>query len=363
MMAVAIAAIAVLVAAAALFIAWQGRTPTPANPDAAALRNEMKLLRESTERSVQGISAGVSAQLQALAGSVQGSLQGVNSDVSANLARVQSTFAGLEKQVGQMTEQARALDRLSRSISDFENILRAPKLRGNFGEVQLESLLSSVFPREQYEMQYRFPTGDLADAVIKFPQGMVAVDSKFPLENFRRIAAAEDDDARKAARREFLKDVRKRIEEIANRYIRPADGTLPFALMYIPAENVYYEAVLRDDDDGIYEACVQKKVLPVSPNSLYTYLQTILVGLNSLRVSERAKLILNEIEALRLEMGRFSDVYAKVGTHLKNARSSYEDSGRELTRVESRVEGMAGGKLVEQSDLFPTEKPRLVSGE
>src|SRR5581483_1589285 len=132
------------------------------------------------------------------------------------------------------------------------------------------------FAREQYELQYRFASGEIADAIVRFPQGMVAIDSKFSLENFRRMAEANGDGDRKGARRDFLKDVRKRVDEIATKYVRPADGTLPFALMYIPAENVYYEAILRDEDgNDLYTYCFQKKVVPVSPNSLYAYLQTI----------------------------------------------------------------------------------------
>src|SRR5206468_7153224 len=140
---------------------------------------------------------------------------------------------------------------------------------------------------------------DIVDAVLHLPQGKVAVDSKFSLENFRRTFEAQNDADKKAARREFLKDVRKRIDEIAGKYIRPAEGTLPFALMYIPAENVYYEAVIRHDEEtnGLYQYCQQKRVYPVSPNSLYIYLQTIAVGLNSMRVSQRAELILREIES------------------------------------------------------------------
>jgi DNA recombination protein RmuC len=130
--------------------------------------------------------------------------------------------------------------------------------------------------------------------------------------------------------------------------------------MYIPAENVYYEAVIRDDDGtDLYQYCIQKRVIPVSPNSLYAYLQTIMVGLNSLRIGERAEAVLREIESLKIELEKFDKVFGILGNHLKNASRSYEDSARELTKVEGRVESLSNGG-VEQKKLFVEEKPRAV---
>jgi DNA recombination protein RmuC len=295
-----------------------------------------------------------------------GALLSTSKEVNDRIAGVQNTFAGLQKQVGEMTAQSRQLADLSRAITQLQNVFSAPKLRGGFGETQLETLLSTVFAREQFVRQYRFPSGDIADAVLHFPQGMVAVDSKFSLENFRRIAAAPGEAEAKAARREFLKDVRRRVDEVAAKYIRPADGTVPFALMYIPAENVFYEAMLRDEDQNdLYEYCIMRRVMPVSPNSLYAYLQTILVGLNSMRVSQRAESVLKEIQSLELELDKFTDVFSKLGTHLKNATRAYDDSGRELSKVESRVQSLAGDNSQQQLLLVELEqkKKAISAGE
>jgi DNA recombination protein RmuC len=330
-----IAMVAAVAALIAVVVAMRGR---PSGEGAAVLRNDMDQLRQSTERAVQGINSSVSTQLQTMTLSVQTGLAAVNTDVNNRLesisrsvadrlkenatsitassqqvneriANVQTTFSALQKQVGEMSEQARQIADVSKSIGDLERVLSAPKLRGGFGELQLENLLSQVFASEQYDVQYRFSTGDIADAVLHLPQGKVAIDSKFSLENFRRTMDAQNDTERKGARREFLKDVRKRIDEIAGKYIRPAEGTLPFALMYIPAENVYYEAIIRDEDgNDLYAYCAQKRVLPVSPNSLYAYLQTIVLGMNGMRVSQRAEAILREIQSLKIELERFEEV-------------------------------------------------------
>jgi len=358
------------------------------------LRNQMNLLRESSEKSIQSITSVFGTQMQGMSGTMQSSLSSVvaevgnrltamnqhvaqrlnenaeamrssSKEVNDRIANVQSTFAGLQKQVGEMTEQARQMGELSRSMSELERVLSAPKLRGGFGETQLENLLASVFAREQFSTQYKFASGDVADAVLHFPQGIVAIDSKFSLENFRRIAEADTDAGKKVARREFLKDVRKRIDEIAVRYIRPAEGTMPFALMYIPAENVYYEAIIRDEDENdLYSYCVQKRVMPVSPNSLYAYLQTILVGLNSMRISQRAEGILRELQSLEVELEKFEDVYSKLGTHLRNAARSYDDSTREFARIGNRVQSLAGSNAPEQMTLAGEfKKQAMGSGE
>lgn len=391
MLAVVLAFAAVVLALIAVAVVL--RRPAAPDPQLDALRNDFNVLRESTDRSVSHVVDVFSKQLEGLGDGVQKALAAVNSSVADRLdainrnvadrlnenvkamsgtskevndrmAHVQNIFAELQKQVGGMSEQARRLAEISKSISELQHILTAPKLRGGFGEEQLETLLGMVFAREQYEMQYGFPSGEKADAVLFFPQGMVAIDSKFSLENFRRIAEAATDTDKKAARREFLKDVRKRVDEIASKYIRPAEGTLPFALMYIPAENVYYEAIIRDDEgNGLYEYCAQKHVMPVSPNSLYAYLHTIVVGLKSLHVSQQAELILRQMESLRFEFGKFTDVYEKLGTHLKNAGKSYDDSTRALAKLENRVENLAGTGTSQPELPLDGEKRALGAAE
>jgi len=392
MLPVALGLAAVLLALIAVVVVLR----RPASSDAPALealRNDFNILRESTDRSVSHVTDAFSKQLDCMGDNVQKALGAVNSNVAERLeamnrhiaerlnenvkamsgtskevndrmAQVQGIFAELQKQVGGMSEQARRLAELSKSIADLQHILSAPKLRGGFGEEQLENLLAMVFAREQYRTQYAFSSGDRADAVLMFPQGMVAIDSKFSLENFRRIAEADGDADRKAARRDFLKDVRKRVDEIANKYIRPAEGTLPFALMYVPAENVYYEAIIRDDDEtGLYEYCVQKHVMPVSPNSLYAYLHTIVVGLKSLHVSQQAESILRQMESLRFELQKFTDVYDKLGTHLKNAGKSYDDSTRALSKLENRVQNLAGAGVSQPELPLDGERRALGAAE
>lgn len=388
--------IAVVVALSAVLISLALFLRRPAarteDPESRELRNDVMLLRETTEKSIQNINAVFSGQLQAVTSHVQASLASVTAELGSrldninrqvteqlnqgtnvmnanseafgkNIAAVQTTFAGLQKQVGEMTEQARQLSELSRAVTAIEHVLRAPKLRGNFGEEQLENLLSLVFSKQQYALQYRFSSGEVADAVLFLPLGQVAVDAKFPLENFRRIAESTSEEDKRVLRRDFLRDVRRRVDEIASRYIRPAEGTLAFALMYVPAENVYYEAVIRNEDDPfqLYRYCLEKRVIPVSPNSFYAYLQTIMVGLKGMQVSQRAETIVREIESLRIELDKFTKAFDTVGQHIKNAAAKLEEGSRLLNKVELRVEGLTGNG-VEQQTLFEEKKKSLGAG-
>ncbi|HLJ26045.1 MAG TPA: DNA recombination protein RmuC [Candidatus Angelobacter sp.] len=381
-------AVAIGVAAGLLVLVLLRRKPESEDPAVAQLRTDVQSLRDSSERSVQSMATAFSSQLQLVTSHVQQSLADVTSQLggrldainqqvteqvnqSANLmsasshavteriASVHTTFAGLQKQVGEMTEQARQLSDLSKSVTAIEYVLRSPKMRGNFGEEQLETLLGLVFARQQFVLQHRFASGEIADALLLLPPGNVVVDSKFPLENFRRIAEAATEEEKKSRRRDFLRDVHRRVDEIATRYIRPAEGTLPFALMYVPAENVYYETIIRDDDgDDLYRYCLKKRVVPVSPNSFYAYLQTIMVGVKGLQVGQRADAIVREIESLRIELGKFSKAYETVVQHIRNASSKLEDGTKLLNKVELRVESLAGNG-VEQAELFAEERKPL----
>ena len=362
------ATVVLAVAVVVLLVLLLRRSPAAGDPEIARLRQELNVLRETTDRSLQNfgtqlssVGTNVNTVLTSVAGEVGNRLDALNQNVAQRLnenvgamsatskavndrmANVQSAFAGLQRQIGEMSEQARHLSEMSRSLTDLQRALSSPRVRGGFGEVQLEALLSQVFARDQFQMQYSFPSGDIADAVLKFPQGMVAIDSKFPLENFRRMAEGATDADKKAARKEFLRDVRRRIDEIADKYIRPADGTLPFSLAFIPAENVFYEAIIRDEDgNDLHEYCLERRVFPVSPNSLYAYLQTIVIGMKGLQISRRAESILRQIDTLHVELGKFSDSYGTLGKHLKNASDRFDEGSHQLERLETRVESLAG---------------------
>jgi DNA recombination protein RmuC len=170
---------------------------------------------------------------------------------------------------------------------------------------------------------------------------MVPVDSKFPLESFQRLLNIEDEELRSKERRGFVRTVRKHIDDISAKYIRPDEGTFDFALMYIPAENVYYETIISDaatsDAESVMAHALERKVIPVSPNSFYAYLQAIALGLRGLQIEEQAQEILGYLGRLEGEFRRFQEAFSVLGTHLENARKKYQETDRLAASVQTRL--------------------------
>jgi len=233
---------------------------------------------------------------------------------------------------------------IGKDISSLQEILKTPKLRGNLGELFLEDLLTQIFPKEHYSLQHRFKDGTIVDAMIMLRDNMVSVDSKFPLENFVHMINREkenDENEAKKERKLFVTQVKKHISDIADKYIKTDEGTLDFALMYIPAENVYYETIMKDDM-GLVAYAHEKKVFPVSPNSFYIYLQAILMGLRGMQIEKETKNIISGIGRMKKEFEKFEDDYRLVGKHLGNAASSFDKSDKRLEKFSGKMEFLEG---------------------
>jgi len=259
----------------------------------------------------------------------EGSAEQVRSlaDVREQLARLEGATARLET-VGQ-------------AVLEVQELLKVPKLRGALGEVWLEELLGQVFPGALYEMQFGFRSGERVDAVLHVGDRLLPIDAKFPLEACQRILAAPAGEA-EGERRAFRRTLKARIDEIADKYIRPDEGTFDFALMYVPAERVYYEAVVRDDSadqgGGVVAYALDRRVIPVSPNTFYAYVQAILHGLRGLEVEQRAREILASLAGLRQHLTAFERSYGLVGRHFDHARKAYEEAATQLVAVRERLE-------------------------
>ncbi len=247
-----------------------------------------------------------------------------------NAARV---VGGVQKSLGGLEETNRRIYEVGKDIASLQDILRAPKLRGGLGEFFLEDLLGQILPPQHFSIQYGFRSGEKVDAVIKLGASLVPVDAKFPLENFKRLVEAASDEERNRAKKQFAVDVRKHIDAIASKYILPDEGTYDFALMYIPAENVYYETVIKDEADDERNLCqyaMSRRVIPVSPNSFYAYLQAIILGLKGLRIEDRTKEIIQYLGRLQGDFAKFRDDFVVLGKHLAHAQSSYQSADKRL---------------------------------
>ena len=284
-------------------------------------------------------------------------IQSQTSNVGSRLDNAARVISDVQKNLGELGQATQEIKELGQSVSKLEEMLRAPKLRGGLGELLLEDLLKQVLPSDHFEMQYRFRGGQAVDAIVRTSDRMVPIDSKFPLENFRKMAATENEADKKTAQKAFVSDVKKHIDAIALKYILPDEGTFPFALMYIPAENIYYEVIIKDEGSngsGLYGYSIDKKVVPVSPNSFYAYLQVIALGLRGLQIEKSARVILDTLGRLQGDITKVRDTFDVVGTHLENARKKYDEADKRLSNFEDRLSNAAEHALQEhQEPLLP----------
>jgi DNA recombination protein RmuC len=263
--------------------------------------------------------------------------------VREQLRHVTDVMGNVQGSLGKLGEATQRVAEVGKDIAGLEQILKSPKVRGGLGETLLEQLLAEMLPRDWYELQYGFKTGDKVDAVIRIGGRLVPVDAKFPLENFRRMLAETDDERRRVFQKAFGRDVKNRTEEIAKKYILPDEGTFDFALMYVPAENVYYEMIVKDEEaeeESIATHARSRYVVPVSPNSFWAYLQVIVLGLRGLRIEANAREIQNDLSRLGGDIEKIKDHFEKLGNHLGNAQKQFADAERDLGRFEDKLEAI-----------------------
>ena len=315
------------------------------------MQRQNEALRAEIKDSLASTTSLVNEQMARMSEQVSGQLANVSSQMQANSGQLNDRMEHASRIVGEVREGIGSLSKateqvfnVGKDIASLQEILKAPKLRGNLGEFFLGDLLAQILPRANFDLQYGFKSGARVDAVIRLAGGsLVPVDSKFPMENFRRILDGDSEDEKRAARRKFAANVKKHIDDIAAAYIVPDEGTLSFALMYIPAENVFYETIIKESDEsgaGISAYAFSKRVVPVSPNSFYAYLQTILMGLRGLEVSKRAGNILAHLERLSGDFDRLSEDFEVIGTHLNNARTRHDTAGQRMVRFSERLKGL-----------------------
>jgi DNA recombination protein RmuC len=297
---------------------------------------------------VDALSGQLGAKVDALSGQL-GARLGESTDTSRALATLvqdqlsdaNRSLHGLAERIGRLDEATRQVEQVGRSIAGLEQILASPKLRGGLGEWSLEALLREVLPADQIERQYRLASQDtIVDVAVKLADGrLIAIDSKFPLEAYRRLLDAEGDEAERR-RRELHRAVRGRVDEIARRYIAPEDGTLDFAFMYIPSEALYYQLAVDDAGDDFLAYSRAQRVIPCSPNTLYAYLQAVLLGLRGLHIAEHARELHAALDRLGQEVGQTRELFDRAAAQLHNASQNIDAAAGALSRVEARLEAM-----------------------
>ena len=305
--------------------------------------------------------------VQQLSQNVSDKLERSNTQVQTSVHKQLSESAKL---VADVTQRLTKLDETNRRVVDvatelktLQNVLANPKQRGVFGEFYLESVLENVLPPNQYQMQYGFKDGVIVDAVIFLDKGKILpIDSKFSLENYNRMVNATDKSQREALLAKVRSDLKGRIDETA-KYIRPNEGTMDFAFMFIPSESLYYDLLIGTVGSGsssrdlIEYAFRDKKVIIVSPTSFLAYLQTVLQGLRSLQIEEQARDIQVRVGQLSSHINKFDELLGKMGKSLSTTVNHYNNSYKELAKIDKDVVKIASSEA--QADPIVIDKPQI----
>ncbi len=312
--------------------------------------------------------AQMTSQINTQMGSITQQMSQTTGQIGQRLDNAARVVGEVRQNLGELSKAAERIFEVGKDISSLQEILRAPKLRGTLGELFLGDLLSQILPPNHFTLQYAFRGGEMVDAVIHLGQGLVPIDSKFPLENFRRMIESQGDEEKKANRRKFVTDLKRHIDLIATKYILPDEGTFDFALMYIPAENVYYETMIRDealgDEKSLANYALSRRVIPVSPSSFYAYLQAIVLGLKGLRIEKSAREIIQHLGRLQGDFARFREDFEVLGKHLNNTRSRYDEASKRLDRFGEKLSRSSTTLSAPGGELSPgTDEPAPVLEE
>lgn len=250
-------------------------------------------------------------------------------------------FSKVAQELGRVQE-------IGHTLKDFQDFLKSPKLRGGVGEQVLKDLLEQVLPKNNFQTQYQFREGQIVDAIIRTKQGLIPIDSKFPLEGFQKYTKSFGEEKENHLK-EFIRDIKKHIDNISRKYILPQEGTLDYAIMYVPAESIFTEITINQPE--ILEYAREKKVILVSPNTFYYFLKIILIGLEGAKIEEASKKILEGLKAIQQESIKFSEELSILVNHIDNAKKASE-------RVHNRFLKLSG-KIDHLGLLDFKEKPKL----
>lgn len=251
----------------------------------------------------------------------------------------------VQKNIGEMSE-------IGRGMKDLQEFLRSPKLRGNIGEQVLKEMLGQYLPKSSFNLQYTFKSGEKVDAAIKTEAGIIPIDSKFPMENFRKMMGVGSDLEKKQHEREFVRDVKTHIDSISKKYILTEEGTIDYALMYIPSEAVYYEVVNNQD---LFDYAGLKRILPVSPTTFYAYIKAILMSFEGQKIETQAKQILSSLRAIQKDYIKVEDNLGILQKHLTNAFnmmgnvfSSFVQLGQKISNTQGLEDGIEREKKLKE---------------
>lgn len=290
------------------------------------LNKQLEQNRQSTER----VSVNINDQLE----------RNRQASEKATFA-VSQQVQGFTQGLTQLHENMKQMHDSVKNVTSFQDIFKSPKLRGLWGEMSLEAALAQYFSRDIYEVQYYFKSGEAVDAILKLPNGMILpIDAKFNWENFEKMVNAVNDMDKEVFRKAFYSDVKKKIDEIASKYILPSEGTTDLALMYVPAETVYYEVINNIKDVDIPAYARGKKIFLVSPNTFGLSVSAIMHWFKDVQFSKQTKDIIQRLARISTDGEKLGENFRKLGKHISDSKSAYDDAEKRLTLLVDRVQNV-----------------------
>ena len=323
----------------------------------------MMLLQQQMQEMARTVDSKLGEGMRTQLDHSQKTFSSIQQQMDAITNRVSSQLMEVVKGVSETRESTKQVFTSPEQLHNLEKVLKHQKQRGNLGEASLELILSNILPPGTYKMQYQFPGGETADAIIETNEGMIPIDAKFSLDNYQRLVDAVDDVQRAELEKQFKNDLKLRIDE-TSKYVRPKDGTLPFAFMYIPAEAIYYDLLINEvgsvkvnTRNLIDYAYNEKKVIIVSPTTFAAYLQSVLYGFKAFKIEETAKDIAKNVEALGRHLNAYQDYYKKLGNSLSTTVNHFNAGSKELGKIDKDVLRITGESADLETPLL--EKPQL----
>ncbi len=273
--------------------------------------------------------------LKSLKSSVDSTKDTINSSLMSNTKDINDRLLRATEVIGDLKREAGAFSEVSRSMKSLQDYLQSPKLRGNIGEMVLKDLISQMFPVSSFSLQHAFKSGSIVDAIIKTDAGLLPIDSKFPMENFQKMMSTQNKAEIDSLRRAFIRDIKTHVTAISKKYILPEENTLDFALMYIPSESVFYEVASVEE---LMDFARHSRVYPVSPNTLYAALQTILLSFEGKKIEAKAKEVFKLMRGIQKDFGKTTDSMITLGSHLTNAYNKFSQVQSEFNQIGQKLD-------------------------
>lgn len=322
----------VIIGFATLYLLLSRKTNKPSSSDESLVE-----WLKSMQSSIDQTNKTLNDAMRTTSSEMTRTLQENNKQINERLTKAAEVIRDVSREVGQMSE-------IGRSMRELQDFLKSPKLRGNIGEEVLKDLISQTFPKNSFNLEYQFSSGEKVDAAIKTDAGILPIDSKFPMENFQKMVKAENQTEKDSFKKEFIKDVKRHIDSIAKKYILPEEGTMDFCLMYIPSEPVYYEIA---DNPQILDYARKKRIYAVSPTTLYAHLQVILLSYEGKKIETKSREVFAMLRGLKVDYEKVNENLGVLGRHIGNASAQFSNVTTSFQKM--------GKKLNTSPEIEPKE--------